>query len=243
MAHLLELIKKTKIMKKIIAVLLMTTSSIFAQEVKQVPQISVSGEGKIKVIPDEALVTVSIENKAKEAVDAKKANDVVADKVLKLIKSKGIDAKDVQTQRMNLYQNYDYNTKKKDYVANQTISIYLKDLSKYDALMMELVETGINGIQGVEFKSSKIKELEKQARKNALLDAKAKAEDYVSVLAGQKLGKVLLINDNSQTHYPQPIYGGVMKSMAMESDSFSRETLAVGEIEVISTVAVTFVLE
>ena len=109
--------------------------------------------------------------------------------------------------------------------------------------MMELVETGINGIQGVEFKSSKIKELEKQARKNALLDAKAKAEDYVSVLSGQKLGRVLLINDNSQTHYPQPVYGGMMKSMAMESDSFSRETLAVGEIEVISTVAVTFVLE
>ena len=230
-------------MKKIILLLVMSTSTLFAQEVKQVPQISVSGEGKIKVVPDEAMVTVSIENTSKEAAEAKKANDIVADKVLKLIKGKGIDIKDFQTQRMNLYQNYDYTTKKKSYVANQTITIHLKDLSKYDVLMMDLVETGINGIQGVEFMSSKIKELEKQARKNALLDAKSKAEDYVSVLVGQKLGKVVLISDNSQTNYPQPLFRGAMKTMAIESDAFSRETLAVGEIEIISNVSVTFVLE
>jgi uncharacterized protein YggE len=167
----------------------------------------------------------------------------VADKVLKLIKSKGIDLKDFQTQRMKLHQNYDYNTKKKNYVANQTINIHLKDLSKYDNLMMDLVETGINGIQGVEFMSSKIKELEKQARKNALLDAKAKAEDYVSVLSGQKIGKALLISDNSQTNYPQPQFKGVNRTMSMESDGVPRETLAVGEIIIVSNVSVTFILE
>lgn len=230
-------------MKKLLIILIMSTSSIFAQDVKQIPQISVTGEGKIKVIPDEAMVTISIENTSKEAAEAKKANDIIADKVLILIKNKGIAITDFQTQRMNLRQNYDYNTKKKSYVANQTIAIHLKDLSKYDDLMMELVETGINGIQGVEFMSSKIKELEKQARKNALLDAKAKAEDYVSVLAGQKVGKALLISDNSQTNYPPPVFRGVMKTMAMSDESSPRETLAVGEIEIISTVAVTFVLE
>lgn len=234
---------KTIIMKKIVLLLVMATSSIFAQEVKQIPQISVSGEGKIKVVPDQAKIVVSVQNTAKDATEAKKANDDVTDKVLKLIKSKGIDAKDFQSQRVNLYQNYDYNTKKKNYVANQTISIHLKDLSKYDDLMMNLVETGINGIQGVEFMSSKIKELEKQARKDALLDAKSKAEDYVSVLSGQKLGKVLVITDNSHTNYPQPMYRTAMKSMAMESDSYSKETLAIGEIEINSTVAVTFELE
>jgi hypothetical protein len=44
----------------------------------------------------------------------------VADKVLKLIKSKGIDLKDFQTYRIN-FQNYLYNTKNMNYVANQTI--------------------------------------------------------------------------------------------------------------------------
>jgi uncharacterized protein len=229
-------------MKKLILLLVMATSTIFAQDVKQVPQISVSGEGKIKVVPDEAMITVSVENTSKDAAEAKKANDEVADKVLKLIKQKGIATTDFQTQRMNLYKNYDYNTKKSNYVANQTIAIHLKDLSKYDDLMMALVETGINGIQEVEFKSSKIKELEKQARKEALLDALAKAEDYVSVLKGQKVGKALLINDNSQTYYPQPQFKAV-RAMAIESDAVQKETIAIGEIEIIATVTATFVLE
>ena len=230
-------------MKKLFLVLTLVTAMVQAQEVKQVSQISVSGEGKIKVTPDEAVITVAIENSGKEAAEVKKINDETIDKVLKLIKQRGIPTSDYQTQRVNLYKNYDYNTKKYTYIANQTISIHLKDLSKYEKLMMELVDSGINNIQGIEFKSSKIKDLERQARKNAILDAKQKADDYVSVLAGQKVGKALVISDNSFTNYPRPVYAE-MKTMAVANDGgMPRETLAIGEIEIISNVTVSFVLE
>jgi len=162
---------------------------------------------------------------------------------LKLIKQRGIPTADYQTQRVNLYKNYDYNTKKYNYVANQTISIHLKDLTKYDKLMMDLVDSGINSIQGVEFKSSKIKEFERDARKKAMIDAKQKAEDYVSVLAGQKVGKALVISDNSFTNYPRPVYAS-MKSVDVAYEQMpEKETLAIGEIEIISNVSVSFVLE
>lgn len=229
-------------MKKLFLVLTLITTMVQAQEVKQIPQISVSGEAKIKVTPDEAIITVAVENTGKEAAEVKKKNDETVDKVLKIIKQSGIAIADFQTQRVNLYKNYDYNAKKHNYVAHQTISIHLKDLSKYDKLMMDLVDSGINNIQGVDFKSSKIKDIERQARKNAMIDAKQKAEDYVSVLAGQKVGKALVISDNSHTNYPTP-YFAEMKTMAMADASMPRETLAIGEIEIVSTVAVSFVLE
>jgi uncharacterized protein YggE len=230
-------------MKNLVMILLFSAGMVQAQEVKTVSQISVSGEGKIKVTPDEAIITVAVENTGKEAAEVKKKNDEIVDKVLKLIKQRGIPAADYQTQRVNLYKNYDYNTKKYNYVANQTISIHLKDLSKYDKLMMDLVDSGINSIQGVEFKSSKIKEFESQARKKAMVDAKHKAEDYVSVLAGQKVGKALVISDNSFTNYPRPVYAE-MKTMAMaDGSAMPQETLAIGEIEIISNVSVSFVLE
>lgn len=229
-------------MRKLFLVLTLITTMVHAQEVKQVPQISVSGEGKIKVIPDEATITVAVENTGKESAEVKKKNDEAVDKVLKVIKQAGIATADFQTQRVNLYKNYDYNTKKYSYVANQMISIHLKDLKKYDKLMMDLVDSGINNIQGVAFQSSKIKEFERQARKEAMLNAKEKATDYVSVLAGQKVGKALLISENSATNYPRPqVYA--MKSIAMESDSMPRETLAIGEIEIIATINVSFILE
>ncbi len=107
--------------------------------------------------------------------------------------------------------------------------------------MMGLNDAGINSIQGVEFKSSKMEDYEREARKKAILNAKQKANDYVSVL-GQKVGKAILITDNSSVHVPQPYFKGNMMAMAAEADS-SRETLAIGEIEIITNVSVVFALE
>lgn len=218
------------------------TTLLEAQELKQVPMINVSGEGKIKVVPDQALVSISLETKGTNAADVKKENDIKMDAVLKYIKKANIAKEDFQTQRVSLNPNYDYEKKKHNYLATQTVQILLKDLSKYDALVDGLVEIGINRIDNVEFKSSKFALLQSDARKLAIKDAKAKAEDFVSVL-GQKVGKAITISDNSQNYNPQPIRYA-MKTMAMAGDAVeSRETLATGEIEIIVNVSVSFILE
>lgn len=228
-------------MKKILVVALFVTSAVaMAQELKQVPQITVSGEGKIKVVPDQAVITVSVENTGKEASEVKKTNDNTVDAVIKAIKKRGIPTADYQTQQVSLHKNYDYTTKKYNYRAYQTISIHLKDMSKYEALMVDLVESGINAIQGVEFKSSKIETLESEARQKAIRNAKKKAMDFAGAVE-QKVGKALLINDNSQTHYPQPIYREVMMTK-MADAPMANETLAVGEIEISANVTVSFEL-
>lgn len=220
----------------------MTTWMASSQEQnKTIPQIAISGEGKVKVTPDIAIITLGVQNSGKEAKEVKIQNDVVIDKVLKYIKKFNIPASDYQTTQVSLNKNYDYEKKKYTYEANQTITITLKDLSKYDLLMMDVMETGINKIDGVEFKSSKIEQFETEARKKALLNAKKKAEDYLSVLPGQKLGKAILISDNSSTYYPRPVL--YAKGTVMSETADVRETLAVGEIEVISNVNVSFVLE
>ena len=213
-----------------------------AQESKpQVPQISVSGEGKIKVIPDQALITVGFQNSGAVAKEVKALNDEVVDRVIKFLKKMGIPATDFKTNNVSLNKGYDYEKKKNNFQANQSLSVTLKDLSKYDDVMMGLNDAGVNTINGVEFKSSKMEEYEREARKKAILDAKQKAADYVSVL-GQKVGKALLITDNSQSYAPQPMYKG--NRMAMTADSVAeRETLAVGELEIITNVSVTFLLE
>lgn len=224
----------------ILGILFVTMSN--AQEHKQVPMINVSGEGKVKIAPDQALISISIETKGTKAVEVKQENDKKMDAILKFIKKSNIAADDFQTQRISLNPNYDYEKKKYSYIATQTVEILLKDLSKYDTLMEGLVNEGINRIDNVEFKSSKLLQLQSDARKLAIKDAKAKAEDFVSVL-GQKVGKAIVISDNSQTYNPQPrMYA--MKSMSMDKlESAPRETLAIGEIEIIANVSVSFVLD
>lgn len=229
-------------MKKLILILVVLfISTSYSQEQKQVPMINVSGEGKIKVVPDQALISISIETKGTKAEDVKKENDKKMDAILKFIKKSNIAKEDFQTQRVSLNPSYDYEKKKRNYVATQSLQILLKDLSKYDELMEGLVDEGINRIDNVEFKSSKMKELQSDARKLAMKDAKSKAEDFVSVL-GQKVGKAILISDNSQSYIPPSPRVYAMKSASMD-ESAPRETLAVGEIEIITNVSVSFVLE
>ena len=165
----------------------------------------------------------------------------ISETLLKYLKKAGIPTSDYTTSSVSLHKAYDYEKKKATFQANQTLNITLKDLKRYDELMAGLNEAGINLIQGVEFKSSKLAEYESEARKSAILNAKFKAVDYVSAI-GQKIGKAILITDASQNFYPQPMYKGNV--MAMASDvSQNKETLAVGEIVVTANVNVTFVLE
>ncbi|QBZ99073.1 SIMPL domain-containing protein [Flavobacterium sangjuense] len=216
--------------------------AVQAQEQKnQVPQISVTGEGKVKIVPDQAVVTVGFQNSGKDAKEVKTLNDEVVDKVIKFLKKSGIPATDYKTNNVSLYKSYDYEKKKYNFQASQNLSITLKDLSKYDDIMMELNDAGVNSINGVEFKSSKMEDYEREARKKAIQNAKQKAQDYVSVL-NQKVGKALLITDNSQTYIPQPMYKGGMMAMAADGGA-QRETLAVGELEINTNVSVTFALE
>lgn len=228
-------------MKKTILILaLLFMAMSYSQEQKQIPMINVSGEGKIKTIPDQALISISLETKGAKSADVKKENDIKMDAILKFIKKSNIAKEDFQTQRISLNPNYDYVKKKYNYVATQSVQILLKDLAKYDELMEGLIDEGINKIDNVEFKSSKMVQLQSDARKLAMKEAKSKAEDYVSVL-GQKVGKAILISDNSQAYNPQPrMYA--MKTMAMD-ESAPRETLAIGEIEITANVSVSFVLE
>ncbi len=229
-------------MKKVILILaLVFMANSYAQEQKQVPMINVSGEGKVKVAPDQVLIAISIETKGIKAVEVKRENDIKMDAILKFIKKANIAQEDFQTQRISLNPNYDYEKKKYSYVATQSVQILLKDLSKYDTLMEGLVNEGINRIDNVEFKSSQLLQLQSDARKLAMKDAKAKAEDYVSVL-NQKVGKALLISDNSQVFIPQPRMYAMKASMAMD-ESAPRETLAIGEIEITANVTVSFGLE
>ena len=229
-------------MKKALVILsVLFISMSYGQEVKQVPQINVSGEGKVKVVPDQATLAVTVETKGNNAKDVKKQNDEKIEAVLKYMKKMNLAPAYYKTQRVSLNPQYDYEKKKHSYNATQTIEILVRDLSIYDELMEGLVDQGINRIDAVTFQSSKLVQYQSEARKLAMKEAKVKAEDYVSVF-GQKVGRAMTITDNSQTYYPQPMYAA-MKTMEMSDASVPRQTLAVGEINITANVTVSFILE
>jgi uncharacterized protein YggE len=228
--------------KAVVLIACLFTILTYSQETKQIPQINVSGEGKVKVTPDQVLILATVETKGNNSKEVKKLNDQQMEAVLKLVKSMNLAPADYKTKRVSLMPQYDYEKKKTSYNATQTIEIVLRDLSKYDALMEGLVDQGINRIDNVTFQSSKLAQYQSDARKLAMKEAKMKAEDYVSVL-GQKIGSAVVITDSSQNYYPQPMYASMKGAMGAQEDAATRETMAVGEIEIVANVTVSFKLE
>jgi len=219
--------------------------SIHAQNNTIFSKISVSGEGTVKVTPNIMVLSITAETIGDNTTKVKKDNDAIINKALTFLKKMKIAQKDIKTQKLSLYPKYDYGKKKNYNVASQSINITLKDLSAYEKIMEGLMDAGINRLDGITYESSKIEILKSESRKLAVLNAKKKAEDLAGAL-GQKVGKAISISDNS-THHGYEILNAPMmsnKSMAMDAgEALSMTTISQGEIDIKSSVDVTFILE
>ncbi len=207
----------------------------FAQE-KPIPSISVLGTGTVNIVPDKVLINSRIEHTGKTAAEVKRKNDKVVDQVIKFLKSQGVASKNIQTEYIRLNKEVNYNTKDTMYSANQAISIELLDLKDYEKIMSGLLDSGLNRIDGIEFRTSKKDALQSEARKKAVLNAKMKAEEYATAL-GQSAGKAIHISEVQTDHY-QPVY----RVMEMKADSAEQQSIAPGEMEITVKVNVEFLL-
>ena len=202
------------------------------------PTVDVTGEGIVRVVPDEVTINIRVENTGENTKTLKEQNDATINDVLKFLKKMNIEDKDVRTEYMNLSKNYDYNSKTYTFAANQSLSVKLRDLKKYESVMKGLIDTGINRIDGVDFSSSNNSALESQARKKAIENAQMKAKEYAAALS-QTIGKAVSINEFRNTSGPQPMF-----KMAAMSDSAGglEQSIALGEMEIRTTVNVSFLL-
>ena len=228
-------------MKKLFFILaVIATIPAFAQQNPERSLVSVTGEGVVKVEPDEVLIKSRIEHEGPSAAGVKKQNDDVVNKVIKYLKSQNIDEKDIKTEYINLNKRYDYNDKTYSYVANQAISIRLKDLKDYEKIMKGLLENGLNRIDGIQFKSSEMEKYEKEARKLAVLDAQNRARELAQPL-GQDIGKAVSISEMDYNSF-QPVYR-MDEAVEMSAAKGSQQTIAPGELEIKIKVNVGFELK
>lgn len=206
--------------------------------------ISVSGIGTAAAPPDMASVTCGVVTTAKTAQDALVANNTAMKRVLVELKSKGIVEKDMQTSGFRVYPEYareqsprgtDKVNRVSQYRVSNNVSVKIRELSKLGETLDALVQTGSNQISGVEFGIAHLKTLNNEARKNAIADARERAELYAEA-TGTRVGKVISISEQ-QIPTPRPM----MARMAM-AESVSAVPIATGEQGISATVNVMYEL-
>ena len=239
------------------------------------PQINVSGSAEVKVIPDEIYLSVGVETRDQELQDAKKQNDDHVSDALAFLKKSGVKDKDVKTDYIIIQPVYLPNdnsyidsstglpvsrskgalTKPLYYLVRKTIGIKLTDIGSFDNILSGLIASGVNDVQGVEFRTSELRKYRDQARTMAVQAAKEKAQAMATEL-GVKLGKVNTVNENDWggwNSWSRNGWGGggggsggmfqnVSQNAGGRSDA-DAETMSVGQISVSASVGVSFLIE
>jgi uncharacterized protein YggE len=195
--------------------------------------ITVVGEGKVRIKPDIAQATIGVEVVKPVVKEASMGARDTMEAVLKVLKEQGVAEKDIQTSGFSVWAERPYTPEGSPdeilyHVSNQ-VAVTIRDLETVETVLGATMEAGANSIYGVTFSLADPNKVESEARKKAVDDAKAKAQE-LATLNGLKLGDVVSVSEvvGSRGGY---YGGGFDRATAVEMGGGGGGPIAPGELE------------
>jgi uncharacterized protein YggE len=215
----------------------------------------VTGEGKVTVVPDVAILSLGVEAQAPTVQQAMDEAAIAMDRVMAALRANGVAEKDIQTQWFNIYPVRDWidcgtypEPERKDcgrevligYRVTNTVSAKIRDVEATGSIIDRVAEAGGDStrIQGVSFTVDDPSQYHGEARQKAMADAKAKAQQLAD-LAGVDLGRPFYISESGGF---VPFYRDYGYGM-LEASAVPPTPISPGETEVTLTVQIAFAIE
>jgi uncharacterized protein YggE len=172
--------------------------------------ITLSGSGKVTVVPDRATASLGVQVTKPDAKSAMAEANALQAKVIAALTGSGVAKSDIRTSGLDLQPEYNYEGKGQPritgYTVTQTVKVTMKDLAKAGDVLSAVAEAGGNATRINDFKLS-VGDKDKamgEAREKAIADARKKAEQFAKA-ADRKLGKVVRIvetgSDTGERNY------------------------------------------
>ncbi len=203
------------------------------EEKGKTPSIRARGEGRSEAVPDEASVSFGITSEEKTLEKAYRENTSKMNAMTQTVKKMGIEPKDIQTSAFQVNPLYrdeknGRSLKPSGFAVSQQLSILLRDVSKTGPLIDKIISDGANVFNGIQFSSSRMESMEKEAKSRAAKRAKENAALLAESL-GVKLGRLIDVNDEVVRPYPT----GQPRMMAMfAADKAAPPQIEGGSVEV-----------
>ena len=201
--------------------------------------ITVSATGSVKVTPDAVRVNATVTKVAASNALALSEVGTSAAAVRKALLANSISTKDIKTQSLTVYPEYNYTQEKGSVLigfrGSQSFEIVVRNAQNAGTVVDAIVDAGsdnlqLNGVTPFVIDSTKALA---NAQSVAVKNAKAKATSYAKLL-GVKLGKVNYLIENSSPTYSGPL-------MAMDKASGST-VVDLGQQEVTVSITVSWYL-
>ncbi len=219
--------------------------SLAAQDAPTHPRIiSVTGSFEIEVPPDEVILVLGVDSHDKDLAVAKAENDRRTKRLLALATADDLDPKNIKTSALSLGPEYSDERIPKllGYQVSQTVTLTLKDLSKYENLMTSALKAGVNRVDGINFNVAHPEKYKEEARLKAIQAARDKAVAMAGQL-GQTIGKPWEVTEEPDIYSRDKMTSPVNGRFAVLPAQLEIPTVAGGEVVIRADVRVSFQLE
>jgi uncharacterized protein YggE len=199
------------------------------------------GAASVKALPDLVRVRFKIVRMEQAAPAAFEAASAAIRDVRRALRDHGIPDAAVEASRLDLRTmwNHPGNGARTfaGYQCQAAFAVQSTDLNDVEPLLVDLVSSGANEVEGVDFDVIGKGELRAAARRKAVAAARAKAELYAEA-AGVRLGALLHIDDVD----PDRVGNERYRSHSSMSDAGSDQDLAPGHVVVSAAVTLGYAL-
>ncbi len=216
-------------------------TGVGADDDEEVRRIEVSGVGSVSSKPDLALASLGVRTFAKSVQLAVSENNSTAESVLTALASAGIEPHRIETSSYNVSAQRDFRRDKPDtvvgYWASNMVTVGIVELDRVGAVLQSAIDAGANNISNLRFTLEDPEPVKSQARANAVIDARLRAQTLAAA-ADVKLGEVVSIREMAGRTT-------VFKDQRMMLESASAEAvpIRVDELKVSIQVEMTFRIE
>lgn len=208
------------------------------------PFIAASAVGESRVIPDRALVQVSVESRNESAASAAADNRTIQEKVIAAVKALGIAAPQIRTVGYAVNPEYAQSERGKSpritgYRASNTVQVEVRNVELVGKVIDASLGAGATNIASVGLYASNTDAARREAVQNAVTKARGEAESAASA-AGGALGALIELTIDPGA-VPRPMLQQVMLSGAavqMRGDMSMSTPVEAGETLVMAVVRV-----
>jgi uncharacterized protein YggE len=169
--------------------------------------LDLSADGEVKVVPDQASISLGVATQAATAAQALAANAAKMNQVMAVLHAAGIAERDVQTSRISLQAQYAYKANEAPsltgYEASNAVTITVNDLKRLGPTLDSVVGAGANQVNGVSFGLKDPHAAEDAARRAAVGALKAKADLYAQA-TGYRLTRMVSLSEGGG-YAPSPV--------------------------------------
>lgn len=175
-------------------------------EMAATPLVRVNIAESLRTPPDEASLTVGTQVKGPTAKIAVAASKTRTEKLLAAIRAAGIRDRDIQTQGLQLSQDYTYDRLPNGggqqrligYIASNSVVIKTRNVDSLTTLLDSLTDAGADTVYGPNFSIADPAPLRREARVRAMARGEAEASEYAR---NNGFTKVRLLSVEEGTSY------------------------------------------